>query len=185
MARTIHRIASATVALAILAVLTGSAGGGYARGDTDLTFSSPAFPDGGPIPVQYACPDVGGGETAPSLAWSAPPNVGGLAIVMDDPDAVGPQRPFVHWIVFGMHPGPGSSAEGQAQPGYGMLQPNGNGDRGYRGPCPPKGTGMHHYRFTLYQVPSTLEIPEQGADAATIARASTASVQFTGTYGPL
>lgn len=187
MASTIHRIASATAGLAILAVLTGSAGGGYARGDMgDLTFTSPAFADGAPIPVRYACPEVGGQEIPPPLAWSAPPGEGyGLAVVMDDEDAVGAQRPFVHWIVSGMHPGPGSSAAGQAQPGYGMLQPNGNGDRGYRGPCPPAGTGMHHYRFTLYELPSNLELPGGIADAATIAQASTAAAQFAGTYGPL
>jgi Raf kinase inhibitor-like YbhB/YbcL family protein len=185
MARTIHRIASTTAALAILAVLTGSAGGAYARGDRgDLTFRSPAFPNGAPIPVRFACRDVGGQDIAPSLAWSAPPGDGyGLALVMDDPDAVGGL--FVHWIVFGMHPGPGSSAEGQTQPGYGMLQPNGNGDRAYRAPCPPAGSGIHHYRFTLYQVPSNLEVPAGGADAATIAQASTAAFTFTGTYGPL
>jgi len=161
--------------------MTGSAGGGYARGDTDLTLTSPAFPEGTPIPVRFACPEVGGRNSAPSLAWSAPQGGNyGLALVMDDPDAVGGL--FVHWVVFGMHPGPGSSAEGQAQPGYGMLEPNGNGDRAYRGPCPPKGSGMHHYQFILYQVPSNLEGP---ADAGAIARASTASVTLTGTYGPL
>jgi phosphatidylethanolamine-binding protein (PEBP) family uncharacterized protein len=102
---------------------------------------------------------------------------------MDDEDAVG--GVFVHWIVFAMHPGPGSSAAGQTQPGYGMVQPNGNGDRVYLGPCPPAGTGMHHYRFTLYQVPSNLELPAGIADATTIAQASTAAVTFGGTYGPL
>jgi phosphatidylethanolamine-binding protein (PEBP) family uncharacterized protein len=183
MARAIHRIASATAVLALLAVLTGPAGGGYARGDTNLNITSPAFPDGTPIPVQYACTRVGGRNIPPPLAWSAPPGEGGLALVMDDPDAVGGL--FVHWIVFAMHPGPGSSAAGQTQPGYGMVQPNGNGDRVYLGPCPPAGSGMHHYRFILYQVPSNLELPAGTADAATIAQASTASVTLTGTYGPL
>ena len=182
-ASTSHRIASATAGLAILAVLTGFTGGGYARGDMgDLTFRSPAFADGAPIPPQYACPEVGGQDIPPPLAWSAPAGEGyGLALVMDDEDAVG--GVFVHWIVFGMHPGPGSSAAGQTQPGYGMLQPNGNGDRGYRGPCPPAGTGMHHYRFILYEVPNNVQLA--GMNAAAIAGASTASVTWTGTYGPL
>jgi Raf kinase inhibitor-like YbhB/YbcL family protein len=158
-------------------------GGGNANA-ANLTITSPAFANGAPIPVQFACREVGGQEIPPPLAWSAPGGEGsGLALVMDDPDARG--GVFVHWIVFGMRPGPGSSAAGQAQPGYGMLQPNGNGDRAYRGPCPPAGTGMHHYRFTLYQVPSNLELPTGIADATTIAQASTAQAQFTGTYGPL
>jgi Raf kinase inhibitor-like YbhB/YbcL family protein len=181
MARAIHRIASANAVLAILAVLTGPAGGGYARGDTNLNLTSPAFPDGTPIDVQYACTRVGGSNIAPPLAWSAPPGQGyRLALVMDDPDAVGGL--FVHWIVFGMQPGLGSSGPGQTQPGNGMLMPNGNGDRVYYGPCPPAGSGMHHYHFTLYQIPSDLA---GTADAAAIAQASTASVTLTGTYGPL
>ena len=183
-ASTIHRIASATAGLAILAVLTGFTGGGYARGDMgDLTFRSPAFADGAPIPPQYACPEVGGQDIPPPLAWSAPAGEGyGLALVMDDEDAVG--GVFVHWIVFGMHPGPGSSAAGQTQPGYGMLQPNGNGDRGYRGPCPPAGTGTHHYRFSLYEVPADFGFPGGGGQQAAqaIAQAATAMAQYSGTF---
>jgi Raf kinase inhibitor-like YbhB/YbcL family protein len=179
-----HRIAPATAGLAILAVLSGFgfAGGGYARGDQgNLTFSSTAFPDGGQIPQLYACPEEGGSDQPPPLDWSAPLDAGGLALVMEDLNAV-PGPTFVHWVVYNMHPGPGSSAFGNAQPGYGMLGSNGSGVRGYRGPCPPEGTGEHHYRFTLYQVPSNHEWPGGIADAATIEQAATASFTFTGTY---
>jgi phosphatidylethanolamine-binding protein (PEBP) family uncharacterized protein len=176
MARTTHRIASATAVLAILAVMTGSAGGGYARGDTDLTFTSPAFPDGGPIPVQYACPDVGGQDIPPPLAWSAPGVSTHIALVMDDLDAVGAVRPFVHWVVVNFVSGPDSTAAGGTPLGGQTL-------KNYQGPCPPEGTGMHHYRFTLYEVPGNVQLA--GMNAAAIPRASTASVQFTGTYGPL
>jgi Raf kinase inhibitor-like YbhB/YbcL family protein len=163
-------------------------GGGYARGDTDLTFTSPAFADGAPIPVQYACPEVGGQDIPPPLTWSAPPGEGsGLALTMDDLDAVGGNG-FVHWVVIGIPPGPGSSASGQTP--NGLVEPNDNGDHGYRGPCPPAGTGRHRYQFTLYSVPDLAGLtPRLGAGgsqaAAAIAQASTASATFVGTYGPL
>jgi len=175
MAGRIHRIASASAVLAILAVLTGTAGGGYARGDTDLTLSSPAFPDGTPIPVNYACPDVGGNDIPPPLAWSAPGVSTHIALVMDDMDSV-PARGFVHWVVVNFVSGPSSTAAGETPLGGQTLVT-------YEGPCPPAGTGMHHYRFILYEVPNNVQLA--GMNAAAIAGASTASVTWTGTYGPL
>ena len=122
--RTRNRIASAIPGLALLLVLAGCSGHGDARmtaplaakvtavgrsmaqapSTGPLTITSPAFADGAPIPVQYTCK---GANTAPPLAWSAP--LGG-ALVVDDPDAAG--GPYVHWIVAGIAPGSGSTADG-------------------------------------------------------------------------
>ncbi len=142
-----------------------------------LTISSPAFADGAPIPVQYTCK---GANIAPPLSWSAPL---GAALVVDDPDAVGGN--YVHWIVIGIPPGAGSSADGQT-PAGGTSLPNSGGQAAYSGPCPPPGTGTHHYRFTLYQLPATLQLPPGlvGLRAAeAITRATTAQAQLTGTFG--
>lgn len=35
---------------------------------------------------------------------------------------------------------------------------NSAGRKGYTGPCPPKGHGDHHYRFTLYALDSVLQL---------------------------
>jgi hypothetical protein len=192
-----HRIASVTAGLALLVALVGCGGHGgshmtapvtpkvttLARTIPDapaggpLTISSPAFPDGAPIPVQYTCR---GANIAPPLTWSAPL---GAALVVDDPDA--PGGPYVHWIVTGIPFGPGSSGDGQT-PGGGAILPNSAGQPGYKGPCPPAGTGVHHYRFTLYQLPNTYELPGglAGVQAAqTIAGAATAQAQLIGTFG--
>ncbi len=142
-----------------------------------LTISSPAFADGAPIPVQYTCK---GANVAPPLTWSAPL---GAALVVDDPDA--PRGPYVHWIVIGIPPGPGSTADGQTPDG-GTSLPNSAGQPAYSGPCPPPGSGVHHYRFTLYQLPATLHLPPGlgGPRAAqAITQATTAQAQFTGTFG--
>lgn len=142
-----------------------------------LAISSPAFADGAPIPVQYTCK---GADVAPPLQWSAP---SGAALVVDDPDA--PAGLYVHWVVTGIAPGSGSTGDGQTPPGATTL-PNTAGQPGYKGPCPPAGTGTHRYRFTLYQLPNDYQLPGGlgGVPAAqTIAGAATAQAQFTGTFG--
>ncbi|OBH87503.1 MULTISPECIES: YbhB/YbcL family Raf kinase inhibitor-like protein [unclassified Mycobacterium] len=142
-----------------------------------LTISSPAFADGAPIPVQYTCK---GANTAPPLTWSAPL---GAALVVDDPDAV--NGLYVHWVVTGIAPGAGSTAEGQTPAGTTTL-PNTAGQPAYKGPCPPAGTGTHHYRFTLYQLPNDYQLPDglAGVQAEqTIAGAATAQARLTGTFG--
>jgi Raf kinase inhibitor-like YbhB/YbcL family protein len=127
--------------------------------------------------MQYTCK---GANIAPPLAWSAP---SGAALVVDDPDAV--NGPYIHWIVTGIAPGSGSTGDGQT-PAGGSSLPNTAGQPAYTGPCPPAGTGTHHYRFTLYQLPKTYQLPGglAGVQAAqTIAGAATAQAQLTGTFG--
>ncbi len=148
-----------------------------APGDGPLTIGSPAFADGAPIPAQYTCKGAG---IAPPLTWSAP--LGG-ALVVDDPDAVG--GTYIHWVVVGIPPGPGSTTDGQTPAGATSL-PNSGGKAGYTGPCPPAGTGVHHYRFTLYQLPASYQLPTglAGPQAVqAITRAATAQAQYTGTFG--
>ncbi|WP_369827892.1 YbhB/YbcL family Raf kinase inhibitor-like protein [Mycobacterium sp. 852002-10029_SCH5224772] len=142
-----------------------------------LMISSPAFVDGAPIPVRYTCK---GADIAPPLAWSAPL---GAALVVDDPDA--PAGLYVHWVVVGIAPGAGSTAEGQT-PGGATTLPNTAGQSAYQGPCPPAGTGTHRYRFTLYQLPSDYQLPGglAGVQAAqTIGGAATAQAQLIGAFG--
>ncbi|ORW88436.1 hypothetical protein AWB92_22705 [Mycobacterium sp. IEC1808] len=192
----LHRFAPVTAGLALLVTLAGCGGQGgshstapqtpkvttlgrtvaQAPGDGPLTIGSPAFPDGAPIPAQYTCK---GANVAPPLTWSAP---WGGALVVDDTDA--PRGPYVHWIVVGIPPGPGSTADGQTPAGASSL-PNSAGQAGYSGPCPPAGTGVHHYRFTLYQLPATYQLPAglAGVPAAqAITKAAAAQAQFTGTF---
>ncbi len=197
LASTFHRIASVAAGLALLVALPGCGGHSGSRmtapltlttlgrtvaqapGTGPVTISSPAFTDGAPIPVQYTCK---GANIAPPLTWSAPL---GAALVVDDPDAVGGL--YVHWIVVGIPPGPGSTADGQTPAGATSL-PNSGGQAAYTGPCPPAGTGVHHYRFTLYQLPATYQLPPglvgtQAAQAIAQATTGHGQAQITGTFG--
>jgi hypothetical protein len=174
-----HRIGSAVAGLALVAAAVGQGSNGgtvAAAPGGSLTISSPAFGNGAPIPVQYTCK---GANMSPPLTWSAPL---GAALVVDDPDAV--NGLYVHWIVAGIAPGSGSTGDGQT-PAGGTTLPNTAGEPAYKGPCPPAGTGTHHYRFTLYQLPNTYELPGglAGVQAAqAIAGAATAQAQLTGTF---
>jgi len=196
-ASTLHRILLAIAGLALVTALAGYAGSSGNRSTAPLapkvatvgrtipaappggplTITSPAFANGAPIPVQYTCK---GANIAPPLTWSAP---SGAALVVDDPDAV--NGTYIHWIVTGIAPGSGSTGDGQT-PAGGSAVPNSAGQAGYTGPCPPAGTGVHHYRFTLYQLPAGYQLPGGQADgqaAQTIGGAATGQAQLTGTFG--
>jgi len=194
-----HRIASAIAGLVMLVILAGCGAGGGNRDRPPsppapttridastpspvadpVTISSPAFADGAAIPAQYTCQ---GDKIPPPLAWSAPSSAAELALIVDDTDA--PGGLFVHWIVTGIAPGPGSTADGQTPPN-GHTLPNSAGNDGYFAPCPPAGSGTHHYRFTLYQLPTALQLPAGSAAvqaAEAIAQAATAQARLTGTF---
>ena len=175
-----HRVGSAIAGLALVAAVIGLGSNGgivAASPGGPLTISSPAFGNGAPIPVQYTCK---GANTSPPLTWSAPL---GAALVVDDPDAV--NGLYIHWIVAGIAPGTGSIGDGQT-PAGGTVLPNTAGLPEYKGPCPPAGSGTHHYRFMLYQLPNTYELPAglAGVQAVqAIAGAATAQAQLIGTFG--
>ena len=175
---TFPRIVSAIAGVAVLVILTGLAATNAdptAQADP-VGITSPAFADGAPIPVRYTCQ---GDSIPPPLAWTAPAGAAELALVVDDTDA--PGGLFIHWIVTGIAPGPGSTADGQTPPN-GHVLPNSTGNSAYFAPCPPPGSGTHHYRFTLYQVPPGLQLPTGSAAAQAIAQAATAQARLTGTF---
>ncbi|MBS4729830.1 YbhB/YbcL family Raf kinase inhibitor-like protein [Mycobacterium sp. SM1] len=191
-----YRVAAVATGVALLVTLTGCGGARKASPSPAaqtttasassvtpvverLTITSPAFADGAPIPVQFTCK---GANVAPPLTWSAPPDAAELALVVDDPDAVGGL--YIHWIVTGIAPGPGSTTSGQT-PDNGRSLANSGGQQSYFGPCPPSGSGTHHYRFTLYQLSAPLQVPagSAGAQAAhAIAQAAAAQATLTGTF---
>ena len=171
-----RRITLVIAALEIAAVLAGYSGtSAAAPPGGPVTITSPAFANGAPIPAQYTCKGAG---IAPPLTWSAP---SGAALVVDDPDA--PGGSYIHWIVTGIAAGPGSTSDGQT-PAGGTSLPNSAGQTGYSAPCPPAGTGLHHYRFTLYQIPATLQLPAGGPQAVqAITQSATGQAQLVGTFG--
>ncbi|WP_280248599.1 YbhB/YbcL family Raf kinase inhibitor-like protein [Nocardia abscessus] len=140
---------------------------------------STAFNNGDPIPVVYTC---NGRNEPPPLTWTAPPQAAGLALIVDDPDA--PSGLFTHWVVSNISPTTTSTDEGQT-PAGGLVSLNSANRAEYFGPCPPAGTGVHHYRFIVYALSRPVRVdtdtpPDEARSA--IVDASLGDGQLVGTY---
>lgn len=154
---------------------------------------SSAFGDGGTIPRRYT---GDGDNVSPPIRWSdVPTGTRELVLVLEDDDARddegGGDRPFVHWIVYGIPPQLHDLPEGIGH----TLSPdrlhqevvhgtNSQGNVGYDGPSPPPGA-PHHYHLRLYALDRHLDI-EPGADRDRLdddlAHHVIARAELTGTY---
>lgn len=125
-----------------------------------LTVTS-TFAEGQPIPPANACkiPHKGDCEygVSPRLAWSpGPPQTASYAVLVCDPDG----RDWLHWVI-GDIPATATAIEEAASGACKAQVPAGAkdgknefGTMGYGGPCPPAGSGVHHYIFTVYALPT-------------------------------
>lgn len=151
------------------------------RGDLEL--ASPAFEDGGDIPRKYG---LDGENVNPPLSVSGVPDgAGSLVLVMDDPDAVEPAgKVWLHWLVWNIPPSRTEMPEGW-DPDEAIEGVNDFDERGYGGPAPPD--EAHTYRFKLYAVGSTLDVPDS-AEKREVGNAMRgdvlAATQLTGTFAP-
>lgn len=128
---------------------------------TDLPFelqiASPDFQDGGNIPIEFTCD---GENRSPLLSWDRPPDAAeSVVLIVDDPDA--PTGIFTHWVIFNMDGSsdriqrgvePGESINGGTQGRNNFIQ------RGYGGPCPPRGDDPHEYRFMVFALNARLNL---------------------------
>jgi Raf kinase inhibitor-like YbhB/YbcL family protein len=110
--------------------------------------SSPAFDDGGPIAPSYTCD---GEDISPALEWrDVPEGTKSFALICDDPDA--PGGTWRHWALYDIPPATARLEQAfpvEIEAGPAKQGINDFGEIGYRGPCPPRGHGVHHYRFRL------------------------------------
>jgi hypothetical protein len=102
-----------------------------------ITVTSSAYAAGAAIPVKYSCD---GDRISPPIAWTAVPAAQEYRLRMDDPDA--PGGTFVHWVLLRIPASVTRVDEGALPVGVDVVQP-------YRGPCPPKGSTLHHYVVTV------------------------------------
>ena len=113
-----------------------------------------------------------GGNTSPELSWTDPPaGTKSFALMVHDPDAPTGSG-WWHWVVYNIPadtktlPAGAGAADGKALP-KGAAQGNTDfGSPGYGGPCPPQGSGDHHYNFTLFALKvDKLDIPANATAA--------------------
>ena len=111
-----------------------------------MQLRSSAFPDGTTIPRRFTCD---GTDLSPPLDWSdAPETTRSFMLLCDDPDA--PAGTWRHWAAYDIPADRAALMEGAAQQGKGFKQAiNDFQQPGYGGPCPPRGGGIHRYRFRL------------------------------------
>lgn len=118
-----------------------------------MEISSEVFESGEDIPAVYSC--EGENINPPLHISGVPDGAQSLALIMEDPDA--PGGDFTHWVVWNIDPGIKEIAEGSVPEGA-VQGLNGEGRRGYSGPCPPGGT--HRYFFRAYALDTRLNPPE-------------------------
>ncbi len=115
------------------------------------------FGNNGFIPEKYTCE---GEDVNPPLKIDGIDEKAiSLAIIVDDPDA--PIGTFVHWVAWNIPIINGIPDAIPKKPEIEvpieMVQGKGGfGSVGYRGPCPPRGHGIHHYHFKIYALDSKL-----------------------------
>ncbi len=128
---------------------------------TDFSVTTTAFERDKTIPTRFT---ADGDDVSPALAWSGVPNgAKTLAVICDDPDAP-TAEPWVHWVIFNIPTSLKSLPEGiektsspKSVSGASQGQ-NTWGKRGWNGPSPPKGHGVHHYHFKVYALNETLTV---------------------------
>jgi hypothetical protein len=131
----------------------------------DIAVTSPAFSDGGTMPVSSAGKGVGD-DASPQLHWTGPPSeTRQLVLIIDDVDVPLP-RPLLHAVAV-LEPGVQEVDAGALQSGTPGMRfiPCGLGHRGYAGPRPIPGHGPHRYRFHV------LALDEPIPDHVTTAKA--------------
>lgn len=124
----------------------------------DLLLSSSAFEDGSEIPKKYGYQH--GNTSIPLTIKNIPDGCASLALIMDDPDAVGPAgKIWVHWVLWNISPQITEITE-STLPENSLQGITDFEEVKYGGPAPPD--KQHTYIFKLYALDSTLDL-QKGA----------------------
>ena len=118
-----------------------------------MQITSSAFHPNTRIPEQYTCKSDN--QSPPLLVSDIPAGAQSLALIVHDPDA--PSGDWVHWTLWNI---PVSIRElpSNALPLGSVEGLTSFGQPGYRGPCPPAGTGTHRYIFDLFALDAKLDL---------------------------
>ena len=155
---------------------------------TKLKLTSPAFSDGGEIPRE--CGYKHGNKVPPLKIECAYTRIKRLALIMDDPDAMGAVgKVWVHWVIWNISPGALKEFQYENSQTPEIIQSDKGmtdfGEVGYGGPAPPD--KRHTYVFKLYALDSWLDLPE-GSTKSELEKAMEGHIleqaTLTGTYAP-
>jgi len=157
---------------------------------TKFHISSFDFSDGGEIPKE--CGYKNGNKVPHLAAFGVPEGTKSLALIMDDPDAMGAVgKVWVHWVMWNIDHDTldidGSLMTGRSyRLNMGIMEGMTDfGEVGYGGPAPPD--KRHTYVFKLYALDTGLDLPGKSTKAD-VEKAMEGHIieqtQLTGTYAP-
>jgi Raf kinase inhibitor-like YbhB/YbcL family protein len=140
-----------TVILTAIALST--AGLAIAVPASALKLTSPDHAHGANFAADHMFTRCGGKNAAPALAWSgAPEGTKSFALTFVDTSVL--PLSWSHWIVVNIPADVTALPRGGALPASAEGLKSNFGDEVYAGPCPPPGTGVHAYEFTIYALPT-------------------------------
>ena len=147
----------------------------------NLKLESYDFSHGGEIPRKCGYKN---GNKKPELSVSEiPEGTKSLALIMDDPDAMGAVgKVWVHWVVWNINSNTAAMGNNAQNGTEGMTD---FGEVGYGGPAPPD--KRHTYVFKLYALDYKLDLPNESTKAD-VEKAMEGHIieqaTLTGTYAP-
>lgn len=122
----------------------------------EINLESPAFTSGGEIPKKYGYKFEN--QNPPLKIANVPSDSKSLALIMDDPDAMGAVgKVWVHWLIWNIDPTTTDIFEGSSPSGS-IEGKTDFGEIGYGGPAPPD--KRHTYVFKLYALKIKLDLPK-------------------------
>ncbi|WP_058913003.1 YbhB/YbcL family Raf kinase inhibitor-like protein [Entomohabitans teleogrylli] len=143
-----------------LSIFTGSVA---AEGIFNL--QSPDFSDNALLAQKYAGnasnnPNCTGENQSPTLVWNNPPQeTKSFALVMYDPEGA-KGLGVTHLVAYNIPASATGFAANDLRDGKGYTGGvNSPGNQRYHGPCPPPGSGAHHYTFTLIATDLAPDLP--------------------------
>jgi hypothetical protein len=152
----------------------------------NFTISSKNFKNNGVIPAEFT---KNGENSSPQLSWSNAPS-GTKSFVITCIDIHPVARRWVHWMVINIPEKVSSIDEdascGNMPKGAHELK-NSFRTKGWGGPMPPAGTGVHQYVFTIYALnQKAIQIPKKKLSEKALLTLLTgkilAKTSITGTY---
>ena len=126
-----------------------------------MQLTSSGFSDGDEMPIELGYKN---GNETPALSINGiPEGTKSLALIMDDPDAMGAVgKVWVHWVVWNIDP-TREFITGNPQESKFVEGMTDFGEVGYGGPAPPDKT--HTYVFKLYALDTELDLPQKSTKA--------------------
>ncbi len=149
----------------------------------EITLESSAFTSEGEIPKKYGYKYDN--LNPPLKIGGVPSDSKSLALVMDDPDAMGAVgKVWVHWVMWNIDPTITDISEGSSPSGS-IEGKTDFGEIKYGGPAPPD--KRHTYVFKLYALKTKLDLPE-GSTKAELEQAISSQIisqtSLKGTFEP-